>query len=388
MLLFHVALIFGFALGIQAVGIRLGIRKGWLDRPSETKTHSRAVPYTGGVGIFLTILFGAGIAAMVPNGPLSLGLSSEFLTLFPLALLALVAVGFIDDRYQISPWARIVVQVFSTTLTLFIPEVRSLLHGWSAVFGMLVWPLYFMFVTGVTNAFNLIDGRDGLAGSTFLFTSMTLLALSLFLGTAGGVAPILGISAIAVSGFLLFNAAPAKVFMGDSGSAPLGFLLAVCSILVCGERTVMKDFFVPLLLLGYPILNMGWATIGRILRRSSPMMNDRSQLHDRFGLIFSRSKNTYGYLMTLHLIFQVSALSLFLSDGGLEPYLIIGSSILLVFNVVQIAAYALPQSSEQLVSHDATNENNVIPIRSSVLSPPQLENETAAHAERTKRESA
>lgn len=383
MLLF-IALIFGLALCIQSVGIRLSIRLGLLDQPTDLKTHARAVPFTGGIGIFLTLFLGALLFNWIPDSSLSIRQSFEFLTLYPIALAALVIVGFVDDAYQISPWARIVVQMSSTTITLFIPEIRSLLSDWSSIFGVFVWPLYFLFVTGVTNAFNLIDGRDGLAATTFLTSSVSLLILSIGFGANTGITPILALSAISVSGFLYFNKRPAKVFMGDSGSAPLGFLLATCSLLVCGKETVLKNFIVPLILLGYPILNMGWATIGRILRRSSPMMNDRSQLHDRMGAIFSAEKKTYGYLMTIHLIFQVSAISLFVSTSGYQPYLFLMSSMLIVLNVIQTATYAFQKIQPTNYANKFAEKNNVIPIRPS----DSADLESGVDSEQSRRESA
>jgi len=253
--------------------MRVATRFNFLDAPGQRKVHAQPVPRVGGI-------------AMAAGTLLALALSGRFAQPMPaylVAVLVLLVFGVWDDRRQLNAGMKFLGQIIAvvlmmswggveiSTLTLtqrhVLPEIVSL-------------PLTFVFLLGVTNAINLADGLDGLAGGT---TLLSLCALALLAFTSGN--PFVGAVAIiiigAILGFLRFNTHPARVFMGDGGSQVLGLSAGVLAVVLTQDRTAPLSAALPLLLLGIPIIDTLMVMTQRIAAGRSPFQADRSHIHHR-----------------------------------------------------------------------------------------------------------
>ncbi|MCA6362159.1 MAG: undecaprenyl/decaprenyl-phosphate alpha-N-acetylglucosaminyl 1-phosphate transferase [Bacteroidetes bacterium] len=257
--------------------IRVYLHKGWVDKPDNRKKHIKPVPAAGGVVIALSV-FGA--LVMFETGRSFLA-SHLFETL---ALLVLCGIGAWDDQRNLRPLMRLLVQLGCGALLSLSGLRLQSLHG---VFGVyeLAWPAQILLSTviyaGATNAFNLIDGIDGLSGVLAL-TGLTVFSiLFLLCGSTSMLLLLLPFIAALVL-FLKYNFTPASVFMGDSGSQMLGFLLAASgmTILEQGANTTAHPYaaLVSAILI-LPVADALRVFAYRIGSGRSPFMADRSHLH-------------------------------------------------------------------------------------------------------------
>jgi UDP-GlcNAc:undecaprenyl-phosphate GlcNAc-1-phosphate transferase len=224
-----------FMLSLSAVALFLKIsrRMGWYDRTSGRKIHTGNVPRLGGIGFALAFII---VFCIVAGFRLEgISLTIRFLPLAP-AFALILAGGLRDDFKPLASRYRLMLQVGAALCVLLsghlfdgfmfigrvgVPE----LPGWA----LLRYPLTFLWIVGMTNAVNLIDGVDGLAGGVSLLAVLSLGIISASLGTGPGIVLLCACLAAAVLGFLAFNAPfpQAKIFMGDGGAYFLGFALAL-----------------------------------------------------------------------------------------------------------------------------------------------------------------
>ncbi len=252
---------------------RWALRVGLTDRPGPRKVHTATVPRVGGIAMAGGILVPTLLVA--PHDTVMIG--------FLGGALVLLAFGVWDDRCDLDYRLKFLGQFLAVGLVIAIGHVRIAdltLDRPLELPPMLSGLLTFGFLVGVTNAMNLADGLDGLAGGLAL---LCLCAIAVFGAICGNhlVMTVALIESGAILGFLRFNTHPAQVFMGDGGSQLLGFSIGVLSILATqGDRTALSATL-PLLLLGLPILD----TVAVMLRRAhagrSPFVSDRSHLHHR-----------------------------------------------------------------------------------------------------------
>jgi UDP-GlcNAc:undecaprenyl-phosphate/decaprenyl-phosphate GlcNAc-1-phosphate transferase len=268
---------FVLALLIVAVCVRplarLAPRLGLTDAPGPRKVHATPIPRVGGIamaiGIFVPLLFTQSVA-----GPLA-GFIAGALTL--------LVFGIWDDRATLGYRAKFAGQVAAVLLCMWLGDVR--IESWTADQRVPLPPMFgealtFLFLVGVTNAVNLSDGLDGLAGGMAL---LCLCAIALLAAISGNV-PVVAVALIecgAILGFLRFNTHPAQVFMGDSGSQLLGFSIGVLSILATQGESTSVSAALPLLLLGLPILDTLSVMIQRMREGRSPFSPDRNHLHHK-----------------------------------------------------------------------------------------------------------
>ncbi|GFE87060.1 MraY family glycosyltransferase [Steroidobacter agaridevorans] len=245
----------------------------FLDAPEARKVHTTPVPRVGGI-------------AMAAGTLLALLLSGEFAQPMPAYLagvLVLLLFGVWDDRVTLSAGPKLLGQIIAVLLIMQWGDVTistvTLAERYELP-GAIAWPLTFVFLIGVTNAINLADGLDGLAGGT---TLLSLSALALLAFTSG--TPFVGVVAIvivgAILGFLRYNTHPARVFMGDGGSQILGFSVAVLAVVLTQDETTPLSSALPLLLLGIPIIDTLMVMTQRMLEGRSPLQADRNHIHHR-----------------------------------------------------------------------------------------------------------
>jgi UDP-GlcNAc:undecaprenyl-phosphate GlcNAc-1-phosphate transferase len=252
---------------------RYALRVGLTDRPGPRKVHQAPVPRVGGIAMAAGIL----VPTLV-TVPLHASMTG-----FLGGVLVLLAFGVWDDRRDLDYRLKFLGQFLAVALVIAVGHVRiaglTLDHPVELPQAV-SWLLTFGFLVGVTNAINLADGLDGLAGGLAL---LCLCAIAVFGAICGNhvVMAVALIESGAILGFLRFNTHPAQVFMGDGGSQVLGFSIGVLSILATqGDRTALSAAL-PLLLLGLPILDTVAVMLRRALAGRSPFSSDRSHLHHR-----------------------------------------------------------------------------------------------------------
>lgn len=246
---------------------------GLTDKPGPRKVHVVAVPRVGGlamaIGILLPVLVTVPLTAPI-RGVL-------------LGILILLCFGVWDDRVELGYRAKLLGQILAVGACMVVGGVhigRVMIDGNALAPGLFSSAITFVFLIGVTNAVNLTDGLDGLAGGLVL---LCLCAVALFAVASGNSAVIALclIEAGAVLGFLRFNTHPARIFMGDSGSQVLGFSVGALSLLATQGINSDLSAALPILLLGLPILDTLTVMSTRIMAGRSPFVADNNHLHHR-----------------------------------------------------------------------------------------------------------
>lgn len=306
-----------------------GTRWNVLDQPSERKVHAQPVPRVGGI-------------AMATGMLLAVAIWGEFVQPMP-ALLAgvivLLVFGVWDDRVTLGVMPKLIGQTMAVLIVMLWGDVRidtltldtrHVLPSWIA------WPLTFGFLLGVTNAINLADGLDGLAGGTTVL-SLSALALLGFSVDNDFVALVAAIVTGSVLGFLRFNTFPARVFMGDGGSQILGFTTAVLAVCLTQDPATPLSSALPLLLLGIPIIDTLMVMTRRALARTSPFRADRNHLHHRLLALGLRHHEAVAaiYLMQA-VLFVIAWLMRFESDVAIALSFL--SALVIVTIVLQMSA--------------------------------------------------
>lgn len=251
----------------------LAIRVGAMDAPDARKVHTRPIPRMGGLAIYAGFI----LACLA-----SLHVNWEILGLM-LGGTVILAVGIVDDMKQISPKAKLLGQIAAAgVLVLFGIRIEWLTNpfGGMIYLSYLSIPLTIFWVVGLTNTLNLIDGLDGLAAGVSTIASFTILLVAAqqnFWTVAILTAALAG-SAL---GFLQHNFNPAKIFMGDTGSMFLGYMLAAVSVLGTVKSAATIALVVPAVALGLPIMDTAFAIIRRYLSGQPIFKPDKGHLHHR-----------------------------------------------------------------------------------------------------------
>jgi UDP-GlcNAc:undecaprenyl-phosphate GlcNAc-1-phosphate transferase len=272
---------FALSLGLTPAVRALALRLGVVDRPGARKMHQVPVPLLGGASLVLAFV-ATGLAALWAFGDL-LGDEAERLPALLAAASAVSLLGAYDDWKGVRPLVKFLYQVVAAGI-LVASGVQAQLFtnplGESVELGWLGVPLTVFWIVGVTNAINLIDGLDGLAAGVGAIASLALCAVGASTGE-----PLVAILALLLAGtclgFLPFNAYPARVFLGDTGSMFLGFVLASLGVVGSLKATTATLLILPIVVLGVPVFDTLWAILRRTRMRVSPFRADRDHIHHR-----------------------------------------------------------------------------------------------------------
>ncbi len=251
--------------------MKLAFRIGAVDRPNYRKVHASVMPRIGGLAIFGAFLIGYMI--LRPD--------NEHATGILIGAFIIIMVGFLDDMLEITAKAKLAGQLAAAVVVVFWGGLQidfiNLPFIGQFDFGYLSIPFTIIWIIGITNAINLIDGLDGLAAgvSTIALVSIAVMAMIMGNGFVVATAAILAASSL---GFLAFNFHPAKIFMGDTGSLFLGFMISVLALLGFKNITVVS-LLIPIILLGVPISDTFFAIVRRIRMKQPISAPDKSHLH-------------------------------------------------------------------------------------------------------------
>ena len=315
--------------------ITVSFRKQLFDEPAESrKVHKTLVPNFGGIAIFSGFLFSATLLVPSHLVPEVNVLMSAGLVLFML--------GLKDDVVGLSPMIKFVAQLVSAAITATVANLR--ITDLNGMFGIQELPylgsivLTVFFVVGIVNAFNLIDGIDGLAGTLGVISSLVFAFLFFQAGNLGWTYLSLALAG-ALVGFLFYNITPAKIFMGDSGSLSLGFLVALLSLKFMQLADVSAISFgafrissAAALVVGILIIPM-FDTLRvltlRVLKNTSPFTADNNHLHHRLLFLGLSHVQATLVLAVINALFIVMAVSLQqLGDMQLIGLIVLSSLIL------------------------------------------------------------
>jgi UDP-GlcNAc:undecaprenyl-phosphate GlcNAc-1-phosphate transferase len=256
-----------FSLVLTPLVAGAGIRAGILDHPGHRKIHTMAVPRVGGASIALAL--GLALAVLFTlSQHLRAVTMPDLAPIAPVLAGALVVfvVGLLDDVRGLSPGTKLGGEVIAAGVVVAFHVVidRVTLFGTTYHLGWLEVPATLLWIVGLTNAFNLVDGIDGLAGGLACIAASTCAAILI---VRGGDAEALMLVAFvgAVVGFLPYNLNPAEVFLGDAGSLLCGFLLGVTAIAGRQKEATALAVGVPLLIFALPILDTGLAIVRRVV---------------------------------------------------------------------------------------------------------------------------
>jgi UDP-GlcNAc:undecaprenyl-phosphate/decaprenyl-phosphate GlcNAc-1-phosphate transferase len=252
---------------------RLATRWLMVDKPGVRKVHSVPVPRVGGVAMAAGVF----IAALV-----TIDLQSQD-RWFLAAAGVLVLFGALDDRFDLDYRIKLIGQLLAVGIAVTAGDVQVRTITLDDTVVLPPWislPLTVVFLVGVTNAINLADGLDGLAGGT-TFLCLCAVALLSSVGDQGAGTALSLAFAGAVLGFLRFNTYPASVFMGDAGSQVLGFAIGVFSVRATQGAASQVSAAIPVLLLALPILDTLSVMVQRISERRSPFSADKNHIHHK-----------------------------------------------------------------------------------------------------------
>ena len=264
--------------------MRLAISKHWLDEPDGVRRgHARPVPRLGGVGIFAGVLLSFGAAPLVGllfnTAPAIPHLTSASALIVASGILFLI--GLCDDLRGVPPLAKLAGQTLAAFVVVFagfridvliFPPAYQVALGWLSV------PITIIWLVGVSNALNLVDGLDGLAGGVGVIALLTATVAAVAVGNASIPWYTLALGG-ALLGFLRYNFAPAKIFLGDSGSLVVGFLLAVLTVKGATRPDQSVYALAPIFALSFPLLDTGIAMMRRWLRGTPLSRADARHIH-------------------------------------------------------------------------------------------------------------
>ncbi len=306
------------ALSVTPLLTRLAHARRWYDDPvGGRKIHSRPIPRVGGVAVvtaFFAPLFGLAIYTNRISG-LFYADSWMFCALC-LGATAIVMLGLYDDLHGATAKLKLSVQVLVAVgmwWSGFRIELLGNPFGEAFELGALSLPFTLVWVVGVVNALNLIDGLDGLASGTALFASIVLFGVA-FVDNLVLLCVLMACLQGALVGFLFFNFNPAKIFLGDSGSMFLGFILATASLWTQVKAATAVALVIPVIALGLPILDTTLSFVRRLARGQSPFRADAEHVHHRLMALGLSHRDAVVTLYTVCGIFALGALALLDSD--------------------------------------------------------------------------
>lgn len=284
--------------------IVLAVRFRIFDRTGPRKVHSGRIARIGGAAIFISMLVSIVVVYLLPD---RIGDSFRQLGVKIAAMLcgatALFIIGLIDDIRPVKTWIKFLVQLAAAVLVCSFGiriEVIKVPDLFSLNFGIFSWPFTILWIVGVTNAVNLIDGLDGLAAGICAIACGTIAALAIYFGQSVLCVIMLALAG-GLTGFLFFNFNPAKIFMGDCGSLFLGFIIASAAVMCTAKSQTLVAFALPLLAMGIPIFDTLFIMLNRFSQNRPVYVPDTEHFHHRLLKLGLKQRHVavLAYIVTL-----------------------------------------------------------------------------------------
>ena len=311
---------------ITPLMIYIAKKKNLLDQPSDRKEHIEPKPLLGGVGIFI-----ATILCVILFTEFS---STLLLIILVVGSLGIAIMGLIDDILSLSAKIRLLI-LFVVAIIIYIAcfqfylDTQSLLAR--RLFPILAFSFFIIFwIVGVTNAINFSDGLDGLASYISLISVMSFAIIFAYQDRATLALPFALTLAGAIAGFIPYNRNPAQIFMGDTGSMFIGFMLSLLSIACIRLENTLYAIIVPVYLIFIPIIDMVMSILRRIITRKPIMMPDKMHFHHQLNKRFSNHTVVVIILALAQVIFSTAGIIIFINKQYILGSVIIGFIILIL----------------------------------------------------------
>lgn len=313
----------------------MALRWNLVDLPGARKVHKNPIPRLGGVAVSAAyfgscLIAGAVLLHFRPGLPFAF---STIKSIGPATLLVFL-VGLADDVLNLRPWHKLVVQIAASLLVISagVHMGDSYLFIGSPILARVATVVWLLVCT---NAVNLIDGLDGLAAGIALLATTTTLIASLICGNfelTVATAPLAG----ALIGFLVFNSNPASIFLGDSGSLVLGFLLGCFSLLWTAKSATLLGMAAPFMALSVPLIDTSLAIMRRFLRGQPIFLPDRSHVHHRLLALGLTHRRAVLFLYSAGMIASVLSLSLIWAHSHGEAIVLLVFVSVVVFGIEKL----------------------------------------------------
>ncbi|WP_077329261.1 glycosyltransferase family 4 protein [Virgibacillus siamensis] len=303
---------------------KLAIKLKVVDFPNHRKIHKHITPRLGGLAIFFGVFLG--ILYLHPH--------HEHLPEILWGAIVIIITGALDDRFQIRPVVKLAGQLIAASFlissgliieNITIPIIGLVDLGFFSVLITILW------IVGITNAINLIDGLDGLATgvTTIALSSMFIMALIDFRLMAAYIC----VALIGANlGFLYHNFYPAKIYMGDTGSNFLGYMIAVVSILGLFKNIALFSFIIPVIVLAVPIFDTLFAILRRAYNKENIMMPDNKHVHYQLLAKGFSHRKTVLIIYAFSLLFGTMAI--LFSNASLFTALVITFFVLVLIHML------------------------------------------------------
>lgn len=279
---------------------KVAIHVNALDIPNGRKVHTKPIPRLGGLAIVSGFLLG-----YILFGEPSLLMNSVLM-----GALVIVITGMVDDIKPISAKTKFLFQLIAVLIVVLYGNInisKITVFGYLIDFKLFTIPLTILFLLTCINCINLIDGLDGLSSGISAIYFLTVGIISLIMGRTGIYYVISLIMLGSTLGFLIHNFHPADIFLGDSGSMFLGYIIGIIALL--GYKTVvLTSIVIPLLILAIPLLDVAFAIVRRKLKGESMAKPDKSHIHHQLLRMTSSQSKTVIIIYIVQLLFSAAAI--------------------------------------------------------------------------------
>ena len=317
---------------VKTLGLKLGI----VDRPNARKIHKNPVVRVGGVSIFagtiaaLTIVWLLGGFSSLPEHKI------QEIWVVIVGSILFFGIGFADDLFNLTPFSRLLMQLAVATgcwyMGVRIDFVSFPVYSLIKIYWLSL-PVTVVWLVGMANAINWIDGVDGLAAGVSGIAAFVMLVVTLFMNQPAAALLAAGLAGGAL-GFLRYNFNPAQIFMGDGGAYFMGFTLAAVGVVGLVKTTAITAVLLPYLILAVPIIDMSAVIFSRIWKGKSPFIADKSHLHH--WLLKSGISQRQTVLFIYSLTVWVGSLALGFSNIPSGWGYAIGATMILSWQVWQV----------------------------------------------------
>ena len=320
-----------------------------MDIPNERKVHKNPIPRMGGLGIYGGFLLGY----------MLFGQHSVQMNAILIGSFIILVTGIFDDIKPVPAKYKFIAQIVGASI---IPLYGKILlqdisaFGLYLNFGVFAYPITILFIVGIVNCINLIDGLDGLSSGISSIYFLTIGIIGLLLNNSNGLDVTLTFIMLGSTlGFLLHNFHPAKIFMGDSGSMFLGYIIAVISLL--GFKNVtLTSFVVPMFLLAIPVMDTLFAILRRIINHKPIGMPDKNHLHHQLLKMKLSQTKTVLVIYSVDILFAIASILYVIGNQmlGTNMYGIIIYIVLLLLTIVLVF------KTNIIWNHDKKKEDNKV----------------------------
>ena len=342
-IIYMIVIPFLFVLAIIPFIKKVANHVGALDIPDARKVHKNPMPRLGGLGIYMGFLLG-----YILFGQMSLRMNAILIGSF-----IIIITGIMDDIKPISAKVKFLFQILAASVVAIYGEI--LLQDLSAFgfyinFGIFSYPITILFIVGIINCINLIDGLDGLAAglSSIYFVTIGIVIVG-WTHTFGLDAIITFIMLGSTLGFLCHNFNPAKIFMGDSGSMFLGYIIAVIALL--GFKNVtLTTLLAPICLLAIPIMDTLFAILRRIVNKKPIGEPDKEHLHHQLLSLNLSHRNVVLVIYGVDILFALAMLVYMLYDATVG---------IIIYAILFIIVLIFVMKTNIIIDHNKKKNNKV-----------------------------